>query len=196
MLDLDKSYYSDSINKIAGVDEVGRGPLAGPVVACALILPKDYFNEEINDSKKLSQKKREVLFEEIKKVAIKIGIGIVDADTIDEINIYEATKIAMKKALDQLNDDFDMILVDAMPLIYKEKEVVPIIKGDAKCQCIAAASIIAKVTRDKMMEEVDKTYPMYHFKDNKGYGTKAHIEAIKTYGLIDRFHRKSFNLKK
>lgn len=196
MLDLDKSYYSDSINKIAGVDEVGRGPLAGPVVACALILPKDYFNEEINDSKKLSQKKREVLFEEIKKVAIKIGIGIVDADTIDEINIYEATKIAMKKALDQLNDDFDMILVDAMPLIYKEKEVVPIIKGDAKCQCIAAASIIAKVTRDIMMEEVDKTYPMYHFKDNKGYGTKAHIEAIKTYGLIDHFHRKSFKLKK
>ena len=192
MLDFEKQYYSDNVNLIVGVDEAGRGPLAGPVVAAAVILPRAYINNEINDSKQLSEKKRELLFKQIKENAIAIGVGIVDAKTIDEINIYEASRLAMKLAIKDMKHNYDLVLSDAMPIKDLEKQVIPIIKGDAKAMCIAAASIIAKVTRDHMMEELDKLYPEYGFKKHKGYGTKAHLEALKKYGALQGVHRFSY----
>ncbi len=182
-------FYSDDINLIVGVDEAGRGPLAGPVVAAAVIFPRAYINNEINDSKQLSEKKREQLFEIIKKDALAYGIGIVSADKIDEVNIYEATKIAMKEAINNLKHDYDLILTDAMKLDGFDKPVVDIIKGDAKALPIAAASIIAKVTRDHMMNALAKEYPNYGFENHKGYGTKVHLEALKRYGPIKHVHR-------
>lgn len=182
-------FYSKKIKIIVGVDEAGRGPLAGPVVAGAVVFSSAYINKEINDSKQLSEKKREELFEIIKKDAIAYGVGIVDAETIDKINIYEATKLAMTKAINDLKIKFDLILTDAMPLKGFEVEVVPIIKGDAKALPIAAASIIAKVTRDHMMDEIDKKYPEYGFKEHKGYGTKKHMDALKKYGPVKGLHR-------
>lgn len=191
-LDYQNQFYSKKINLIVGVDEAGRGPLAGPVVAAACILPADYKNDSINDSKQLTEKKREELFDIIKKDAIAYGIGIIDAETIDKVNIYEATKLAMKQAINNLNHKYDLILTDAMPLKGFDVEVVPIIKGDAKCLNIAAASIIAKVTRDHMLDELDKKYPEYGFKDHKGYGTAKHMEALKKYGPIKGVHRYSY----
>lgn len=191
-LDYQNQFYSKKIKLIVGVDEAGRGPLAGPVVAAACILPADYKNDSINDSKQLTEKKREELFDIIKKDAIAYGIGIIDAETIDKVNIYEATKLAMKQAINNLNHDYDLILTDAMPLKGFDVEVVPIIKGDAKCLNIAAASIIAKVTRDHMLDELDKKYPEYGFKDHKGYGTAKHMEALKKYGPIKGVHRYSY----
>ena len=192
MLDGEKEYLNDKIKIAVGVDEAGRGPLCGPVVAAACILPLDYKNEHINDSKKLTEKKREIAYKEIIENAICYGIGIVDAKRIDEINIYEATKEAMIMAIKSLNYKYDIILTDAMKLDGFDVPLIPIIKGDAKCECIAAASIIAKVTRDHLLYEYDKKYPEYGFKNHKGYGTKMHIEAIKKYGIIDEFHRKSY----
>ena len=192
MPNLDFSYYSDLINVIVGVDEAGRGPLAGPVVAAACIFPKDYYNEEINDSKQISEKKRDELFEEITTNALSYGIGIVDADEIDAINIYEAARKAMKIAISKLSIPYDLILTDAMPIKGQKAEVIPIIKGDAKCQCIAAASIIAKVTRDKMMVDLEKKYPNFKFSLHKGYGTKLHLEELEKYGPIEGVHRKSY----
>ena len=192
MLNFEKQYYSNRINFIAGCDEAGRGPIVGPVVAAAVIFPKGYTNKDINDSKKLSEKKREELFEIIKKDAVAYGIGVVDAETIDQVNIYEATKIAMKEAINQIKIKFDLILTDAMPLTGFDVEVVPIIKGDAKCLNIAGASILAKVTRDHMMDELDKKYPEYGFKKHKGYGTALHMEALKKYGPIKGVHRYSY----
>lgn len=191
-LDYQNQFYSKKIKLIVGVDEAGRGPLAGPVVAAACILPADYKNDSINDSKQLTEKKREELFDIIKKDAIAYGIGIIDAETIDKVNIYEATKLAMKQAINNLNHKYDLILTDAMPLKGFDVEVVPIIKGDAKCLNIAAASIIAKVTRDHMLDELDKKYPEYGFKDHKGYGTAKHMEALKKYGPIKGVHRYSY----
>ncbi len=185
-------FYSDKVNLIVGVDEAGRGPLAGPVVAAAVILPRAYINIDINDSKQLTEKKREELFEVIKKDAIAYGVGIVDAPKIDEINIYEATKVAMKMAIDNLKHNYDLILTDAMPLKGFDVEVVPIIKGDAKALPIAAASIIAKVTRDHMMDELAKKYPEYGFEKHKGYGTKLHMDALKKYGPIKGIHRYTY----
>ena len=181
--------YSN-LNYICGVDEVGRGPLVGPVVASAVILPKNYFLEGLTDSKKLSKKKREYFYEVIKKDALSIGIGIVDNKKIDEINILEASRLAMKKAINSLSIKPDVILTDAMKLnmgILEED----IIKGDLKSITISAASIIAKVTRDQMMEELHDKYPMYNFIKNNGYPTKEHIEAIYKYGIIEE-HRKTF----
>ena len=192
MLDLEKEYYSEKVKVIVGVDEAGRGPLCGPVVAAACILPKGYHNEHINDSKKLSEKKREIAYQEIINDALAYGVGIVDAKRIDEINIYQATKEAMSKAINQINISYDLILTDAMKLENQKVEVVPIIKGDAKAESIAAASIIAKVTRDHMLEEMDKKYPQYGFISHKGYGTKKHIEAIKKFGIIKGFHRETY----
>ena len=192
MLDLEKEYYSEKVKVIVGVDEAGRGPLCGPVVAAACILPKGYHNEHINDSKKLTEKKREIAYQEIINDALAYGVGIVDAKRIDEINIYQATKEAMSKAINQINISYDLILTDAMKLENQKVEVVPIIKGDAKAESIAAASIIAKVTRDHMLEEMDKKYPQYGFISHKGYGTKKHIEAIKKFGIIKGFHRESY----
>lgn len=191
-LDFQNQFYSKKVNLIVGVDEAGRGPLAGPVVAAAVILPRAYFNIEINDSKQLSEKKREELFEVIKKDAIAYGVGIVDADTIDRVNIYEATKIAMKEAVKNLNHKFDLILTDAMKLSGFDVEVIDIIKGDAKALPIAAASIIAKVTRDHIMDEYAKKFPEYGFEQHKGYGTKQHLEALDKYGPIAHFHRYSY----
>ena len=191
-LDFQEQFYSDKVKLIVGVDEAGRGPLAGPVVAAACILPRAYINKEINDSKQLSEKKREELFEIIKKDAIAYGVGIVSAEEIDTLNIYEATKKAMKDAIANLKHEFDLILTDAMPLKGFDVEVIPIIKGDAKALPIAAASIIAKVTRDHMMIELSKKYPEYGFDVHKGYGTQKHMDALKKYGAIKGVHRFSY----
>ena len=187
-----EQFYNDEVNLIVGIDEAGRGPLAGPVVASAVIFTRAYINIDINDSKQLSEKKREELFEIIKRDAIAYGIGIVDAETIDKINIYEATKVAMKEAINNLNHKYDLILTDAMPLKDVGAPVIDIIKGDAKALPIAAASILAKVTRDHIMDELDTKYPEYGFKNHKGYGTKAHLDALKKYGPVKGIHRYSY----
>ena len=191
-LDYQEQFYNDDINLIVGIDEAGRGPLAGPVVAAAVIFARTYNNKDINDSKKLSEKKRKELFETIKNDALAIGVGIVDAPTIDKINIYEATKIAMKEAISNLNYKFDLILTDAMPLKDVGAPVIDIVKGDAKALPIAAASIIAKVTRDHIMNDLAKKYPQYGFDKHKGYGTKTHLEALDKYGPIINIHRYSY----
>ena len=191
-LDFQNQFYSNKVKLIVGVDEAGRGPLAGPVVAAACLFARTYNNKEINDSKQLSEKKREELFEIIKKDALAYGVGIVSAEEIDKLNIYEATKKAMKEAIENLNHEFDLILTDAMPLKGFDVEVVPIIKGDAKALPIAAASIIAKVTRDHMMKELGEKYPEYGFEIHKGYGTKKHMGALKKHGPIKGVHRYSY----
>ena len=182
--------YDKGLKYIGGVDEVGRGPLIGSVVAACVILPRDFKLDGLTDSKKLSEKKRDEFYNIIKEKAIAIGIGIVDEKKIDEINIYEATKVAMKDAIKNTNIKLDHVLIDAMPLDI-DVETTSIIKGDSKSISIAAASVIAKVTRDRMMYELDKLYPMYDLASNKGYGTKKHIAAIKEYG-ITKYHRLSF----
>lgn len=192
MLDFENQFYSEKIKFIVGVDEAGRGPLCGPVVAACCILPKDYQNEKINDSKKLTEKKREIIYKEIIRDCLDYGIGIISPKIIDEVNIYEATKLAMTEAIKNLKHEYQLILTDAMPLKNFDVEVIPIIKGDAKAQCIAAASIIAKVTRDHILDEYDKKYPQYGFKNHKGYGTKKHVEALKQYGLIEDFYRLTY----
>lgn len=182
--------YSD-YEYIAGIDEVGRGPLAGPVVTCAVILPKDFNVLYINDSKKLTEKKREELYDVIMKEAIAVGIGIESPKVIDDINILQATYSAMRKAIDNLEVKPDLLLNDAVTIPMVDIKQVPIIKGDAKSISIAAASIIAKVTRDRMMVEFDKIYPEYDFAGNKGYGSATHIEALKKIGPTP-IHRQSF----
>ncbi len=182
--------YSD-YKYICGIDEVGRGPLAGPVVACAIILPKDEKILYINDSKKLSEKKREELFDIIKSKALDIGIGIVDSKIIDEINILQATYKAMQIAISNLKIKPDILLNDAVTIPDIDIKQVPIIHGDCLSASIAAASIVAKVTRDRLMYEYDKIYPEYKFAKNKGYGTKEHSNAIENFGLLD-IHRLTF----
>lgn len=176
---------------ICGIDEVGRGPLAGPVVAAAVILPKDCTILYINDSKKLSAKKREELYDEIMKKAVAVGVGMASHERIDEINILQATYEAMREAISHLTVQPDLLLNDAVTIPKVEIRQVPIIKGDAKSISIAAASIIAKVTRDRMMEVFDDIYPEYDFASNKGYGSQKHVDALKKYGMTD-IHRKSF----
>ena len=190
MKDFENELYKKGIKYIAGIDEVGRGPLVGPVVCAAVILPKDYYDERINDSKKLTEKKREMLYDVIFENAISIGIGISSEKVIDKINILEATKKAMLEAIDNLSVKPEHLLIDAVKLDIDIPQT-SIIKGDAKSLSIAAASIIAKVTRDRMLIELDKKYPMYDFIHNKGYGTKKHIEAIYKYGVLKE-HRRSF----
>lgn len=190
MKEFETELYNNGINFIAGIDEVGRGPLVGPVVTAAVILPKDFYDERINDSKKLTEKKRELLYDVIMENAISVGIGISREDVIDEINILNATKRAMLEAVNNLSVKPEHLLIDAVKLDTDIPQT-SIIKGDAKSESIAAASIIAKVTRDRMMIELDKIHPEYDFKHNKGYGTKKHIEAIRKYGIIKE-HRKTF----
>ena len=192
LYEYEQELIDSGIKYIGGTDEAGRGPLIGPVVAACVVLPLNYQNDLINDSKKLTEKKREQLYDVIMRDALAVGIGIVDAKTIDEINIYEASKLAMIKAYNEAkkNIKIEHLLTDAMPLEL-DIPVTKIIKGDAKSITIAAASIIAKVTRDRMLEELDKKYPMYGFKNHKGYPTKAHIEAMHKYGLIEGY-RKSY----
>lgn len=191
MLEYENNLYNEGVTLIAGVDEVGRGPLVGPVVACACILPVNFYHKDIKDSKKLSEKKREEMYKIIKENAISIGLGIVSEKVIDEVNIYEATKIAMKEAIKNLNITPEHVLIDAMKLELNIPST-SIIKGDDKSESIAAASIIAKVTRDHMLDEMDKEYPMYDLKNNKGYGTKKHLEALQTYGPC-KYHRVSYS---
>lgn len=176
---------------ICGIDEVGRGPLAGPVVAAAVILPKDCNLLYINDSKQLSEQKREELYEQIMAQAVSVGIGVVSHERIDEINILQATYEAMRQAVGKLNVVPDLLLNDAVTIPELPMKQVPIIKGDAKSISIAAASIVAKVTRDHMMVELDKFYPHYGFAGNKGYGSAAHIQALKKFGPC-RIHRRTF----
>lgn len=176
---------------ICGIDEAGRGPLCGPVVAAAVILPDEYNILYINDSKKLSETKREEVYKEIDKYAVAYGVGIVSPERIDETNILQATYEAMRTAIHKLSVTPDILLNDAVTIPMVDIKQVPIIKGDAKSQSIAAASIMAKVTRDHLMEEYDKLYPEYGFAKHKGYGTAAHIKAIKEYGPCP-IHRRTF----
>ncbi|MCI8598952.1 MAG: ribonuclease HII [Lachnospiraceae bacterium] len=176
---------------LCGIDEAGRGPLAGPVVAGAVILPKDCEILYLNDSKKLSEKKRELLYDEIMQKAVATGVGIVGPERIDEINILQATYEAMRMAISNLAVRPDLLLNDAVTIPEVEIGQVPIVKGDAKSVSIAAASILAKVTRDRMMVQYEKTYPGYSFASNKGYGSAKHIEALKTIGPC-AIHRKTF----
>lgn len=190
-LKYEKELYNDGYTLIAGVDEVGRGPLVGPVVAAAVILPKNYKLEGLTDSKKLSEAKRNYFNEIIKRDAISYGIGVIDNNIIDEVNIYEATKLAMKQAISNLKIKPDYVLTDAMKLDI-DIDFKPLIKGDLRSLSISAASVIAKVYRDNLMYLLDKKYPYYNFKNNKGYPTKDHIEAIKKYGIIKE-HRISYH---
>ena len=199
---IEEELYEKGITSIAGIDEAGRGPLAGPVVVACAVMPKDSMIEGVNDSKKVSEKKRERLYEEIIEEAIGYGVGIISQEEIDRINILNATKEGLTTAIKEMEKDLqvkkrgfdkpEIILVDALTKI--DTDHIPyrsIIKGDAKSYSIAAASIIAKVTRDRIMRQWDEVYPMYGFAKHKGYGTAAHIAAIKEYGLCP-LHRRSF----
>lgn len=191
MKKIEERYRDDGIEIIAGIDEVGRGPLAGPVVSCAIILPPECDLLHINDSKKISEEKRKYLFEQLKKKAVSLSVGVVSPETIDDVNILNATKKSMRLALEQLSVKPQMVLIDAVALEELDIRQMSIIKGDEKCYSIAAASIVAKVVRDDIMADLHEKYPEYNFLSNKGYGTKDHIEAIKIYGLSP-IHRRSF----
>lgn len=177
-------------NYVGGTDEVGRGPLIGPVVTACVVLPHDFSLPGLTDSKKLLEKKREQYYDYILEHAIAVEIGMDSPERIDEINIYQASKEAMEKAIEKVRKKvpLDVVLTDAMPMEL-DIPVIPIVKGDAKSITIAAASVVAKVTRDRMMIELDQKYPLYGFKNHKGYPTKKHLEAIKTYGLIDGYRK-------
>ena len=193
MKEYENELYNKGINYIAGLDEVGRGPLVGSVVTAAVILPKDFYDERINDSKKLTEKKRELLYDVIMEKAISVGIGMSSEKVIDKINILEATKKAMLEAINDLSIKPEHLLIDALKIDTSIPQTA-IIKGDQKSISIAAASVIAKVTRDRMMIELDKKYPMYGYKKHKGYPTKAHIEAIHKYGLIEGYRKTILNM--
>ena len=200
--EIEEEFYSKGITSIAGIDEAGRGPLAGPVVVACVVMPRDSMIEGVNDSKKVSEKKREKLYEQILEEALGFGVGIISQEEIDKINILNATKEGLTAAIKEMERDLqkkkigfekpEIILVDALTKI--DTDHIPyrsIIKGDAKSYSIAAASIVAKVTRDRIMRAWDEVYPMYGFEKHKGYGTAAHIAAIKEYGLCP-LHRRSF----
>lgn len=189
-LTYENKYREKGYEIIAGCDEAGRGPIAGPLVVAACILPIDYDNPLIDDSKKLSEKKREELFNLIKEVALDYVIEVISIEEVDELNIYKASKVGMERCLKKLKVKYDAVLTDAMP-IDEVKPFEAIIKGDALSQNIAAASILAKVTRDHIMIELDKIYPNYDLANNKGYGTKKHLEAISLYGILP-IHRKTY----
>ena len=190
MLRYEKELYKAGYQAIAGIDEVGRGPLAGPVVAAAVILPPGCKIKGLNDSKKIPKKKHQEIYQTVMNKALAVGVGLIDNEIIDQVNIYEATKLAMKEALSVLSHKPDYLLIDAMKLdvdIPQES----IIKGDANSQSIAAASIVAKVTRDKLMADYDKEYPGYDFAQNAGYGTKSHLQGLERHGVTP-IHRKTF----
>lgn len=191
---IENEYREKGFNIICGVDEAGRGPLAGPVYAAAVILPSDCVIEGLNDSKKLTEKKREALFDEIKDKALAYGIASADEKEIDEINILNATFLAMKRAINSLSVKPDLALIDGNQKPHTDIEEVTVIKGDAKSMSIAAASVLAKVSRDRFMLEMAEKYPQYEFARHKGYGTKLHYEKIAQYGVCD-IHRRTF-LKK
>lgn len=190
LYEYENELYEQGIKLIGGIDEVGRGPLIGPVVAACVILPRDFKLEGLTDSKKLSEKKRDAFDKVIREKAISIGIGVADEKEIDKLNIYKATQVAMKRAVEALDVKPEHVLIDAMPLEL-DVPTTSIIKGDSKSITIAAASVIAKVYRDSLLVEMDKQYPMYGLKQNKGYPTKKHLDAIKEYGIC-KHHRLSF----
>lgn len=193
MLDYEVSLHNKGYHLIAGCDEAGRGPLCGPVVCAACIMPENYVNEDINDSKKLTEKKRKELYDIIVRDSISYAIVEISPQVIDEINIYEASRKGMQDAISLLSVKPDYIITDAMPLLnFKEIPQEAIIKGDAKAINIAAASILAKVTRDKIMEELDKKYPQYQFAKHKGYPTKLHLELLEKYKPIKEIYRYSY----
>ena len=193
----EKDLYKKGVNLIGGTDEAGRGPLFGPVVAACVVLPKNFKLEGLTDSKKLTEKKRNLFYDYIMENSIAVEVSIISNEEIDKINIYKASKKAMKEAIKKVRQkvNLEYILSDAMP-IELDIPVLPIIKGDAKSITIAAASVIAKVTRDRILYETDKQYPEYGFKNHKGYPTKKHIEAINKYGLIDGYRKTYGPVKK
>ena len=192
MLRFERQFYSDTVKAIVGVDEAGRGPLAGPVVAAAVVFPPDYQNEDINDSKQLTEKKREALYQEVIEHALGYGIAFVSAEEIDALNIYAATQKAMRDAIAQIKCPYDLILTDAMRMDGFAVPLIPVIKGDAKALNIAGASILAKVTRDRYMNELQARYPDFSFAVHKGYGTAKHLEELEKFGPIEGVHRKTF----
>ena len=194
MLEIEEGLYSKGIKLVCGVDEAGRGPLCGPVVAAAVILKPDSKIEGVNDSKKLSEKKREQVYESIMENALAVGVGMSDVDVIESVNILNATKLAMKEAISKLKVQPEYVLIDGNQMIDITIPGETVVHGDAISESIAAASIVAKVTRDRMLIEWDKEYPEYGFAKHKGYGTKAHVEAIGKYGLTP-IHRPSFCTK-
>ena len=191
-LELDNEYYKQGYKTIVGTDEAGRGCLLGPVFAAAVILPKGFNSPLINDSKKLTPKQRDEAYKIIIKNALAYAISSVDPDTIDEVNILNASRMAMQDAISKINHDYDLILTDCMKMKGYEVPVVDLIHGDALSQTIAAASILAKVSRDRWCEEIDAKYPAYHIKKNKGYGTKDHLQALKEHGPVKHLHRFSY----
>ena len=198
MREYENKFIKQGYKVIAGTDEAGRGPLVGPVVCACVVLPNDYNNEEINDSKKLTEKKREKLYDIIMRDAIAVGVSIISAKEIDEINILEASRKGMIESFKEANKKIkiDVLLTDAMKIDTLDIPVEKIIKGDAKSISIAAASIIAKVTRDRILYELDKKYPEYGFSSHKGYPTKKHLEAIEKYGIFDEYRKTYGPVKK
>ena len=198
MREYENKYIDLGYKVIAGTDEAGRGPLVGPVVAACVVLPNDYENEEINDSKKLTEKKREKLYDIIMENALAVGVSIISAKEIDEINILEASRKGMIESFKEANKKIkiEVLLTDAMEIKTLDIPVEKIIKGDAKSISIAAASIIAKVTRDRLLMELDKKYPEYGFSSHKGYPTKKHLEAIEKYGIFDEYRKTYGPVKK
>lgn len=193
----EKDLYKQGIELIGGVDEVGRGPLIGPVVASCVVLPKNFKLEGLTDSKKLSEKKRDLFYDYIINHCISYGVGMCTPEEIDEINIYEASRRAMIRAINEVKKQINLeyVLSDAMPIDI-DIPVLPIIKGDAKSISIAAASVVAKVTRDRMMYELDLKYPMYEFRNHKGYPTRKHYDALNKYGLIEGYRKTYGPVKK
>ena len=188
-LDFEKQFYSDEIKLIVGCDEAGRGCLLGPVYAGAVILPPDFESNLINDSKQLTEKQREEAYKEIIENAIAWGVGFCTPEEIDEINILNASRVAMIRAIENMKHDYDLIITDCMKMPNAKVGVIDLVHGDAKSLCVAAASIIAKVSRDHVCYELDKQYPEYNIAKNKGYGTKDHLEALKKYGPVKGLHR-------
>jgi ribonuclease HII len=191
MLQFEREQWKKGIQIVAGIDEAGRGPLAGPVVAAAVVIDEHFYIEGLNDSKQLSEKKREYFYEKIKEDSLSYGIGIVDNQMIDKINILQATKLAMKKAITQLSVQPNYLLIDAVHLTDIPISQQAIVKGDQRSVSIAAASVLAKVTRDRIMKQLDEEYPVYQFARNMGYGTKEHLLALQKYGPCP-YHRLTF----
>lgn len=191
-LDLDKEYYSDKVKYIVGTDEAGRGCLLGPVFAAAVIMPEGFYDPLINDSKQLTAKQRDKAFDIIVKNAVAYSISSVSVEEIDKINILNASRLAMKKAIDSLNHSFDLVLTDCMKIPGYDVPVIDVVHGDALSINIAAASILAKVSRDRLCDELDKQYPNYGIKKHKGYGTKDHMAALEKYGPVKGLHRFSY----
>jgi ribonuclease HII len=190
----EKLAHQEGYKQIAGIDEAGRGPLAGPVVSAAVIFPVAYKNSKIKDSKKLSARQREELYDIILREAIAVGVGVADAEIIDKVNILQATFLSMREAVLELSTPPDFLLIDGLHCIAMQIPQKPLVKGDNRSVSIAAASIIAKVSRDRIMEMYHRQFPQYNFLQNKGYGTKEHCSAVKQFGMC-KIHRKSFHIK-